>query len=341
MEFIITNSHNKVIETNITNTNLIQQILTCNKSTEIINCPVLKRKRRQGVSSLPNFSIYLSSDDTKITNKIFKHYLDAFKLLAEDVVRSIETAVNKESQKTRRLKHNLINHNTNILQEIYKLVSQDQFKNGNNHQDVIQGMIQKDTRKAAYAFLKVLKYSNLMKAEFDVYEMLDQDNPFLDFTEHPLHKVVILTINPFWLDLIEKKVVITIQQFTERITIDYKSVSVALSHIFDNATKYVLPYSEFRITFENYLDHIVIKFDMISLKVEHDELESIFKENVSGKWALRTNLSGDGIGMFMIRKLIRLNRGEVIFKVNADPSRNVIYDNLPYENNVIQIIIKK
>ncbi len=341
MEFIITNFNKKIISTNINSADLIQEVLKCEKETEIVNCPLSQKKRRQGVQKKHNYLLFLTNYDATITNKIFKHYFRSITLLADEVIKNIEISKEKESQKTRRLKHNLINHNSNILQELYKLFSQEQFKNGANHLDLIENVISKDVRKSAYTFLKILKNSNLMKAEFDVYEMLDQENPYLDFVEHPIHKVVILTINPFWLDLIEKKVVINIQPFNERIVIDYKTISVALSHIFDNATKYVMPHSEFKVIFENTNDTIIIKFDMVSLEVEDYELTEIFKENVSGRYAIENELAGDGVGMYMIKKLVKLNNGSVSFSKNVDISKKRVYNTLSYENNVIEIRLNK
>lgn len=341
MEFIITNFNKKVLSTNISDIDLIQEVIKCEKETETIICPLTKKTRRQGVQKNNDYLLFLINYDSNITNKIFKHYFKPITLLADEILKNIEASKEKESQKTRRLKHNLISHNSNILQELYKLFSQEQFKNGANHLDLIENVISKDTRKSAYTFLKILKNSNLMKAEFDVYEMLDQKTPYLDFVEHPIHKVVILTLNPFWLDLIENKVVINIQPFSERIIIDYKTISVALSHIFDNATKYIMPHTEFKVIFENTNENIIIKFDMISLEVKDDEIAEIFKENVSGKCAKENELAGDGIGMYMIKKLIKLNNGSVSFYKNVDISKKTSYNKLPYENNIIEVRLPK
>lgn len=341
MEFIITNFDKEIISTNITNADLVKEIVKCEKETETIVCPITHKTRRQGMQKNINYLLFLTNYDSNITNKIFKHYFKSFTLLSDEILKNIETAKEKESQKTRRLKHNLINHNSNILQELYKLFSQEQFKNGANHLGLIETEIGKDTRKSAYTFLKILKNSNLMKAEFDVYEMLDQESPYLDFVEHPIHKVVILTLNPFWLDLIENKVVINIKPFNERIIIDYKTISVALSHVFDNATKYVMPYSEFKIIFENTREDIVIKFDMVSLIVDENEVVDIFKENISGKYAKENGLAGDGIGMFMIKKLLKFNGGSVHFYKNVDSLKQRTYNNSLYENNVIEIKLPK
>lgn len=341
MEYIISNLKNEVISTNIANSDLINDIINCTSYSEIVICRISNKQRRQGVIILNSIKIFLTCYDSNVTNKIFKHYFTPLSILAEVTLQNQEIIKNQESKKTRRLKHNLINHNSNILQELYKLFSQDEFKNGANHLQVIQDVIKKDTKKASFTFLKVLKNSNLMKAEFDVYEMLDQEKPYLDVIEHSIHKVVILTLNPFWLDLIENNISINLQSFNERILIDYKTISVALSHIFDNATKYICPNTDFKIQFSNSTDKISIIFDMISLKVDKDEIENIFKENISGQCAIEHDLNGDGIGMYMIRKLVRLNKGEVIFKPNVDEARKIFFNHKPYENNIIEIQLNK
>ena len=253
----------------------------------------------------------------------------------------MELTKSKESQKTRRLKHNLINYNANIQQELYKLFPQNLFKNEKNHLDIIENIVNKSSEKSAFAFLKILKNSNLMKNEFDVYEMLDQENPYLDFSEHPIHKVVLLTLNPFWLDLVENGVNINIQSCYGRTALDYKTMSVSLSHIFDNITKYILPESDLNISFEDTSKYIKLVFDMISLRVEESELENIFTENVSGKWSENTGLAGNGIGMFVVKRLVLLNKGTVAFRSFVDKSKSVIFENVPYDNNIIEIKLNK
>ncbi len=341
MEFLIRSELGQIISTNIIETTVINQLAQCKSNLETITCTFSNRKRRQGFISENGYYLYLACYDLNITNKIFNHYLKVFKLLSKEVIQNLELNKTKESQKTRRLKHNLINHNTNILQELYKLIPQDSFKAGTNHVEIIQNGIKKDIKKSAFTYLKVLKSSNLMKAEFDVYEMLDKNNPYLDFYEHQIHKVILLTLNPFWLDLVENKININIQPFHEKVNIDYKTISVALSHLFDNATKYVMPNTELKITFKSTTNLLYVEFDMISLKVEAEEVVKIFSEEVSGYWSEQLELAGDGIGMFMINKLIKLNNGEIEFKANVDKSKELKYNNIPYENNKITITLKK
>lgn len=341
MNFLIKNNSGQTIATNLADTRIINQIINCKGKVERVKCAATGKVRRQGVESNKYFSLFLTSYDPNITNKIFGHYFKAFSILAKEVIENIDNVKSKESKKTRRLKHNLINHNTNILQELYKLIPQDSFKAGANHIDIIQNGITKDIKKSAFTYLRVLKSSNLMKAEFDVYEMLDKENPDLDFYEHNIHKVIVLTLNPFWLDLVENKINIEIQPSIEKVNIDYKTISVALSHIFDNAAKYIMPNTEFKISFKSDERFINIEFNMISLKVEPDELDEIFSEEISGHWSEELELAGDGVGMYMIKKLIELNKGTVDFITNFDKSKVIKYNNIPYENNKIIINLRK
>jgi sensor histidine kinase regulating citrate/malate metabolism len=102
-----------------------------------------------------------------------------------------------------------------------------------------------------------------------------------------------------------------------------------------------MPNSEFKISFKSVESFINIEFNMISLKVEPDELDKIFSEEISGHWSEELELAGDGIGMFMIKKLIELNKGTVNFIGNFDKSKGMKYNNIPYENNKIIINLRK
>jgi light-regulated signal transduction histidine kinase (bacteriophytochrome) len=341
MEYIITYRNLQIIDTNITSSAIIEDVLNCNSDCERVFCKNKQQHRRQGLFGTEKRLFFLCSYDQDITNRIFKTYFKTFIILAEQFDKSCSNQQNKESQKNRRLKHNLITHSSNILQELYKLVPQDSFRNGGNHVDTIEEIIRKEIRKSAFAYLKILKNANLMKAEFDVYEMLETENPYLDFSHHSIHKVLILTINPFWLDLAEQNVTIFIDQYHGKANIDYRSISVVLSHIFDNLTKYIMPYSTLYVTFLEQTDTVTVVIVMNSLKVESNELERLFEENYSGCYARKLNLDGDGIGMFVVKKLTELNKGKVIFEINIDKKGSTIFNDVPYEKNRISLILNK
>ena len=69
--------------------------------------------------------------------------------------------------------------------------------------------------------------------------------------------------------------------------------------------------------------------------------ENIFNENISGKFASENNLAGNGIVMFITKKLIQLNNGNIVFRLNVNSALSKIHNNLPYQNNIIEISLKK
>ncbi|PQJ21962.1 hypothetical protein [Tenacibaculum sp. SG-28] len=340
MKYVIVNKSGIVALSNLNDEKLISEIQKCQKEFERVKCPISGKYRRQGLLSLPNHNIFISTDED-ITNKIFKHKLSGVKILGDLLDNDITRVKHIESQKTRRLKHNLINHNSNILQELFKLIPQDAFKAQANHVDIIQKLISSNPRKGAFTYLKVLKSANLMKAEFEVYEMFNTVNPYLDFLNHPIHKILVLTLNPFWLDLVEQNVNINIAPCFDKVYVDYKSISVALSHVFDNIAKYVMPHSDLVISFQNEAGFVCVQMNMQSLKVEENEIQELFTETKSGKWAKELELDGDGIGMFAINKLITLNEGSVEFIKDFNGRGQILIDGVPYENNQLIIKLKK
>ena len=301
---------------------------------ESVVCLDKKLNRRQ-INIINNeYDLYIASYDEDITNKIFKHYINAFEIVIPIVLKTQDEVAKQDTQKARRLKHNLINHSSKIQQELYKLVSQEKLIGGNNKQiEIIEDVIKKKLKDAAYAYLRILKSINLMKAEFDVYDMLHSSSPYVDINKHPIHKVFMLGMNTFWLDFLEKNINVSIDDSTETVSVDYKSFSVALSHIFDNAIKYCCPSSDFSIKFYRKGNWLAIHFTMLSLKVDIDEVDKLFLEDYSGHWAAKLDLAGTGIGMNIVKKVVLLNRGKISFESNIEPSRAIKKNGIPYEVN--------
>ena len=312
----------------------------CDVSTERIHSDFLNQIIRHGKIEKNSIFIYLVSCDINMTAKIFKRYQEAFLFCVCACIDLLEKIREKEYQKTRRFKHNITTLAANILQEIYKLVSQDELLKGPKQLERIKEIIHSNSDEAGLTFLKILKNANFMKAEFDVYEIFNLDSPYLDFANHPAHKIILLTINPFWLEFIEKKIYINIDSFSDTIYADYKTISVTLCHIFENATKYIAKNTELHIYFTSDDNYINIIFEMVSLKVYEDEIQKIFLENYSGILAKEYDLAGNGLGMYIVKKLVEFNNGKITFLNNCNGTA-FKYDGIEYEKNKIILSLPK
>lgn len=333
-------SEGKVVASNLPDSHL-NEFKECADEIKKVLCNVEKAEKRHGIARTPDSVIYLVSYDRKITNKIFKRYFEACIYFLPNLRKSKAEIKDFEEKNFRRLKHNLISHNTNILQLLYKLFPQDSLVHGSKNQvQIIREIITTKSNEAAHTILRVLKSANLMKSEFDVFDMINSDKPYLEFDRHSAHKITLLTLTPFWLDLIEKGVVIDIGKCHETVLVDYKSISVALCHLFDNATKYISPNTIFKIYFKNHPKEVDINLEMTSLKITDTDMANIFRDNYSGELATKLGKSGSGLGMNIVKRLVELNHGEISIKRNIE-SKQRIGSMIPFERNLFIIRLSK
>lgn len=323
-------------------TELLEECKNCTVEYERKQCSVRNIIKRHGKKEFPDGYVYLCYYENNITSKIFNRHLKMSELQFPYFLESYKELQQKEQQTIRRLKHNIVTYNSNITQELYALISQDTLSRKNAKEQIatISNYISKNPKETTAAFIRILKNSNLINSEFNVFDLLVTENiSELDFDSHSIHKVILLSLQPYWLDFQELEVNINIGACKEKVHIDYSSISVALCHIFNNATKYISINSLLDISFSETSDYINITFSMLSLHVEKYEENKIFEESYSGIWANKACLQGNGIGMFYVKKLVELNKGKVAF-IPGDEI-NFQLKGIPYSRNKILIQLPK
>jgi K+-sensing histidine kinase KdpD len=341
MHYLIHTKRGKVLATDLPD-ELIENARSFTEKFSHSICKERGVKVRQGVVEFDNFVLYACSYDKSITNKIFKHRMVASEMFLKAYSESYIGIAEVERKKTNRLKHNLSTYSTKIHQELYKLLPQDKISKGKqNQRDVVRQILDKNTDHVVTTFLRILKNANLIKAEFDVYDILHNPNPHLDKQKHSVHRVITLSLSAFWLDFIDKSISINMEDCDGDIWFDYKSMSSILCNIFDNATKYVAPNSELKIYTEDDGEYFNIIFNMISLRVKEDELQKIFEDGYSTDYSEKLGFAGSGVGMNVIKRLADINEFRVIFKNNVDPKKTMIKMGIPFDQNILSIGVKK
>jgi len=309
---------------------------------EVCFCELSSKRRRQQRIETDRYLIYIAAFDSALQNKRFNIYKESCLFFAQNIFPKYLKSIEAEQKRFRRLRHNIISLSTKISNELYQIVPQDSLiKGGRNQIQLISDIISTDPKGVAKHLLKILKSSTLMKSEFDVYDMLQSQKPNLEFYNHKIHQVINLSLNAYWLDFLVNDIEITIDDNHDRVIIDYTSISVVLSHIFDNAIKYCASGSDVIISFSSYDDIIEVTFEMTSLKINDNELEEIYNEGNSGYWANQADLAGDGIGMSTSKTLMDLNEGDISIITNVNSNYNFEIKGIPYERNQIMIELKK
>jgi len=299
--------------------NLKSECHTCRvncktKGNQILECPIYGNKRRQGFIKNNKGSTFLC--DTTKTTKLFKDKILGFSYAIQDLVIPKEQIVKEirstEQQKVNRLVHNLTSINAHNIQEIYNLIPQDILSsNWKTQLEFIEKELVRNSKNAALMFLRVAKHNIHMKSEFSIYRKLDRnDSVALDFKYYQYKTTLLNVLHTFFSDFSNNGVYIKVNDFFGKVKIDYETVQVALYHFIENATKYTKPNTTVEIDFIEDVNSITMHIIMNSYHICPEEREKIFEEGISGKTAIKLGKNGDGIGLWRIRQMIKLNGGE-------------------------------
>jgi len=249
----------------------------------------------------------------------------------------------RHSEHLRRLTHNLMSYNAHILQELYSIVPQEELSKGGTKQvDQFKKSIHGNEKKIAISLLRVLKNASMSKAEFSIFEKLFDGSVDLDIQNHSIHKIILLVFNSFWLELaVDKRVRINISNCTQMLEFDYESISAALAHIIDNATKYIASDTELSVSFSKESDNkFSVSFNMVSVQIKQDEMVQIFNEGYSGENAKRAGLEGKGIGLYIVRKLLSMNDASILIEAIDPNDQAFVLNGTPYQRNRIKILFR-
>lgn len=303
--------------------NLEKECINCYALTEnrgtLVECPLYKRKRRNGKIENNKGNTFLCCATTK-TTKLFKAKLDALSYASKDLKLPLniieQDAKIKEQKRVNRLVHNLTSINAKNIQEIYDLVPQEVLASDfNNQLQEIIDIVKKHPKETAMMFLRIAKHNIHMKSEFSIYRKLDRAHPTLEFRNHPIHKVLMNVLHSFFIDFSDKEVYVMVGECRSTINCDYETLQVALYHLIENASKYVRPKSKVEILFKENKGKVAMHIKMNSLYIEKEEYEKVFVEGYSGKEARKTYKDGDGIGMWRIKQMLELNK----FQIKLNP----------------------
>lgn len=336
------NKNGSVIATNLTDT-CKECLSSCNFRGNLISkCPLYNDSRRQGILR-NNYSVtFLCCDKTK-TTKLFREKIEALASTQDelnDIHKTVEEKIRlSEQQKVNRLVHNLASINAHNIQEIYDVVPQDILSsNWRDQLDFLEEEIKQNVQKYAFMLIRLAKNNIHMKSEFSIYRKLDRNETAqIELKSHPIRTVLLNVLHTFFGDFNANSIYVNVDDFFGRVKMDYETIQVALYHFIENATKYAKPNSKIGIKFTVEGENTIMSVHMQSTYIEPQERESIFNEGISGSEAKKLKKNGDGIGMWRIRQMIQLNKGEF----NAEFGDFIDeFNEIQYTENTFNLIFK-
>lgn len=312
------------------------------KNSEILNTNKLG-KVRCGINNTAESIIFFvtNSKDYIYSSSKFKNDILHLTNLISSFLKDIcQQQIDFQLQKTQRLSHNIRSINANCITSFFSYFPQEELsKKDHKIQTKIQKITQESELDIPNLLLKLHKNHLAIKTEFEVFEKLYTKNPFLSKKRHKIHRVLMNVFYPFFSDFQEKQVFVNILQSEIRSSFDYDTVHVAFFHIFENAYKYSKPKSQLEVNIVENSELVIINFTMESLAIDDSEIPLIFTEGWSSNISKDTGKSGNGLGMYIVKRLIELNNGKIKFE--PIPNTRHTYSNngleIDYQTNKLSI----
>jgi K+-sensing histidine kinase KdpD len=320
-------------------------ITASRKSIEMAECPATGSKRRRARRKTDQGTVYFCGDEELLlkSRRIIRERLELYSEMLQELNRLHASMTLQARADLKRLMHNLLSQNAHNIQEVYNVASQDAMSLSMSEQiETVAKRIKADPTKAARALLRINKNNLAIKCEFAAFRFLHTSSKAaLKTRNHNIRKVVMNALHPFFQDFKERKISIEADLYDGNVKIDYETIQVALYHVFENAAKYCLSKSPFKISYPIIEGRQVVCFDMISLQITDKDMDHLFEEGYSGEQPKNLGLAGAGLGMALINKLLALNNAVLTVDRNVDPAKKKSVLLGVYENNRFNMVLGK
>lgn len=338
-EYHIVGPDGAIIISSLTRPNF-EHYKNCTLKSEIIKCCFHDGKRkRHGKLTTKNGVIYVISSEKPIlsSKKSLYTYLNIYSSILASTLEKGKSLIEGFNKRTRRLLHNLRSINAHNIQELESVIPQHELTD--NIFDQVELVKKKYSENSEYfssCILRSIKNNLAMKVEVNVFDKMFESTPILKIEDYRIDRVLLNVLQTFFQDFTDSATTVKIGQTDKILKLDYETFQVCLYHLFDNASKYILHNKDLAIKFKNDKGDFLIELDMISLKIHNEEVALIMEEGVSGKEAIKVDKHGQGIGMYRVLNLLKLNDSTIELKRNSHfYSKNI--NGVIYENNVITI----
>lgn len=311
-------------------------VKTKDGQTLLTNCSglLIETHRRETMYAEREIEMILEVEDNseRKSPKIRGHYFDVLENLSADVL------------KTRQEKFNKYNH---IIQTISTQISQKMegyLGAGNwysNKYDTSLENIEKiylvdkdETRKLVHYFNKA---SIDLKNHIEGWEIIYINDVYLpEFSEVSLKRAILNQFSSFSEEFNESGISLKFSEhFSEKFTVhvDKKLFSLVMYNFFSNALKYSMPDMEIRFNYDD--DAKNLDVSMYSVKLERGELNEIFEDGVRGLNANDVSSSGYGLGLFALKKSLKL-MGLNNMYISPQYSKTKNYNDITFVENHFQ-----
>lgn len=283
--------------------------------------------------------------DNRLTTRNFKIELQNVVDSIPQLMRfrkEIEKSIREEErQRIDKVVHNLKTQNAHAIQELNHFIQNEQF--AYDIKSVIPGVreiVKKKVHQASYTLLRLAKINSAMSDEIFIYEqIMNKDCSYvLNKRKYHLHDVLMLVFHEFLPDFQNKNILVNVADYAERVVFDFTVIRFIFYHLIANAEKYVKPSSIIDVTFNEDLSFYSVRFNMTSYHMYPEDIDNMFKEGYSGKIAMEQKTAGQGLGMYLVKKMADMHKVALFVTPGQDVKK---VGKVEYSENVFEVCIPK
>ncbi len=270
------------------------------------------------------------------SNKVLNAFTSAMTILLEE---SLKNNVQRAQEMADDYLHNIKKIHGNQKSIIERCVSGAEEQE--NYQEFVKSVareVQENPSVTAEDICALSKEIRLIDYHIGGYNLLRDNSSRIAITDnHDLRKFLLGLSHLFFDSFSKNKVLVSLHEIDKdfRCSFEYETFNVAMHSFLENIVKYSKPYSKVRIYTQNTGQLI---FQMESIRLEKDELTSIFKRGVSGR-NVPDDLRGNGIGMYQLKKA--LDRSNISISIRPNYSKNSDLNGIQYAENIFSFTFPK
>lgn len=329
--FQIKDDKNKIIAGNMQSFVKADNFNSSNKNFSNYKSGKGVRSVCERIDDIEIWIIVENEEDLLKSSKLFKKTIHIYKTVALGIYSQYKKEANGYA-------HILNTIQGQIRQKIDDFADCREFYGETYEESVkkILNIIENDRNSAADLICYIQKRILDMRAHLLGTEVVHLGEHYeLKPVEVSLKRAILSQCTPF-LEELERNM-IKIKFFFEdecKIDIDKNMFSLIMYNFFSNAIKYAKFNSEIRFNYSN--DKKSLDISMISLKMDKDEIVTLFNDGVRGRHA--QSISGKGIGLFVIRRALELMGKS---RMNISPNYEEVFNEngLIYNENHFKFLL--